>query len=225
MRSGIIFCKSRLSACVWVGVVLLCVLHTTAFSQTNWQFKKEEDGIKVYTAKTPNSNFKTVKIEFNINTRQSQLVAYLMDVSKQNEWVYANKKAVLLKKINPNQIVFYAVVSMPWPIANRDYVSHITFTHPDAKTLKIDAITESGLMPEKAELIRVRYSEAHWMVSAISRDVQHVVYTVQFDPGGTLPAWLVNLFLAKGPIQTFQKLREGVNKPEFKNATVDFIKD
>ncbi len=201
------------------------MVHSLAVAQTNWQFKKEEDGIKVFTAKTPNSNFKAIRIEFNINTRQAQLAAYLMDVSKQNEWVYANKKSVLLRKINTNEIVFYAVVNMPWPVTNRDYVSHVTFTHPDAKTLKIDAKTESGLMPEKPDLIRVRYSEAHWLVSAISRDVQHVVYTVQFDPGGVLPAWIVNLFLAKGPVNTFQKLREGVNKPEFKNATVDFIKE
>jgi hypothetical protein len=34
----------------------------------------------------------------------------------------------------------------------------------------------------------------------------NIVYTFDADPGGSLPAWLVNMFADKGPYESFKKL-------------------
>ncbi len=209
----------------FVGVVMLCFVTNFALGQCSWQFKKEDDGIKIYTGRAPNTNFKAIKVECTVNARLSQLVAFLLDVSGQNEWVYGNKSSELVKKIGTNEIVFYSVVDLPWPCANRDYISHIIFTQESPQALSIEAHTEPDLLPEKSGLVRIRESHAHWDISSVDKEHQSIVYTVQFDPGGSLPAWLVNMFVTKGPLQTFQKLRVCVAKPQYKNAQVDFIKE
>jgi len=211
--------------CRIVWVVVMCLFTSVCFAQGDWQLKRDEDGIKVYTGKNPNSNFKSIKVECTINAHLSQLVAFLLDVDKQHEWVYANKNSRLLKKIGPNEIVFYSELDVPWPATNRDYISHITINQLSPQSLVIEAHTEPDLLPEKEGKVRVKTSNARWEVTSVSKEMQKIVYTVQFDPAGSLPAWLVNMFVTKGPFQTFQKLREGVSKEEYHNAYVDFIKE
>ena len=48
---------------------------------------------------------------------------------------------------------------------------------------------------------------------------------MQVDPSGLLPAWLVNMFVSKGPYQTLKMLREQVKKPMYDNIQLGFIKD
>ncbi|MBD0377821.1 MAG: lipid-binding protein, partial [Flavisolibacter sp.] len=36
----------------------------------------------------------------------------------------------------------------------------------------------------------------------------NVDYTLQVNPGGQLPPWLVNMFADKGPYESFKKLAE-----------------
>jgi hypothetical protein len=36
------------------------------------------------------------------------------------------------------------------------------------------------------------------------------VYIFEIDPGGSTPAWLVNMFADKGPYETFKQLGEAL---------------
>jgi hypothetical protein len=35
-----------------------------------------------------------------------------------------------------------------------------------------------------------------------------IVYFLEMDPGGSVPAWITNMFVAKGPYETFSNLAE-----------------
>jgi hypothetical protein len=206
-------------------LIWLCWLALPVCGQQDWKLKKEQDGILVYTATTPNSDFKSIKVECTIKARASQLVAFLMDVDRQRDWVYNNKNSQLIKKIASNEMIFYSEVSVPWPCTNRDYISHITVAQPNPALVTIDAHSEPDLLPVKDGKVRVKNSRAHWDVTRLSSELLKIVYTVQFDPSGSVPSWLTNMFVTKGPLETFQKLREGVSKPAFHDAHVDFIKE
>lgn len=208
-----------------ITVILLCFIHTCLYAQPDWKLKKDEDGIKIFTANTEQSNFKSVKVECTVNARLSQLIAFLMDVDKQHDWVYGNKFSQLIKKIEANEMIFYSEVSVPWPCTNRDYIAHITVNQKTQQIVTIDSHAEPDLLPQKEGKVRVRSSVAHWDVTAVSKDLLRIVYTVQFDPSGSVPAWLTNIFVTKCPLQTFQKLREEVSKPAYQDAHVDFITD
>jgi hypothetical protein len=209
----------------FIIIPLLCVISACLYAGPEWRLRRDENGIKVYTANTENSNFKSVKVECIMNARLSQLIAYLFDVDKQHDWVYSAKNTRLLKKIGSNEMVFYSEVSVPWPCTNRDYIAHITVIQRSPALVTIDSHSEPDMLPPTPGKIRVRSSLAHWDVTPINSQSLKIVYTAQFDPAGAIPAWLINLFVTKGPYQTFQRLREEVAKPVNKNARVDFIKD
>jgi hypothetical protein len=213
---------------VLYSIALTAILATagsTSAHAQDWKQKRDEDGIKVSTATTEGSNVKAIKVECNIDARPAQLVAFLMDVNRQGYWVYGNKKAELLKRPAPNEMIFYAEVNVPWPCTNRDYISHIVVQQKSPTLIVIDAKSEPDDLPKKDGLVRVQKSLAHWELTSVGKDQVHVNYFVQFDPGGSVPAWLTNLFLTKGPFETFEKLRKGVKEPEFQNAHLPYIKE
>lgn len=210
---------------VCAAIIVLSTPCTGLRAQSNWHLKRDEDGIKVYTRNSENSNFKSIKVDFTINATRSQLVAFLLDVDRQCDWVCNYKCSKLIKKVCDSEIIFYSEISVPWPCANRDYVSHITFTQPSKNFMVILAKSEPDLVPRKEGKVRVVKSSARWEVTSLSPTQQRIIYTVEFDPAGAVPAWLVNMFVTKGPYETFQKLRAGVTKPQYANAHLDFIKE
>jgi hypothetical protein len=198
-------------------------ISCTATAQPLWKLKKVEDGIRIYTAPAENSNFKSLKVEVNIAANINQLIAFLLDIEKQPEWVYSTKLSHVLEGIAPNELIFYSEANLPWPCSNRDYIAHFVINQPKPGYVTIDSRTDPDKLPHKKGLVRVPKSIAHWDITSISDHELKIVYTLHFDPGGVLPAWLVNLFLTKGPGYTFQHLRQGVLKPQYKNATFSFI--
>lgn len=205
-------------------ICALLSLSTAAAAQDKWELRKDENGIKISTASKDKGSVRTVKVEFIINATQTQLVAYLLDIEKQPEWIYNAISSRQVKRLKENELIFYSEVDVPWPCSNRDYIAHIVINQISPQFISIDSHAEPDLLPEKNGLIRVRSSVTHWDITTINSKQLSVVYTVRFEPGGSVPAWLTNLFIAKGPYNTFKKLREQVNKPQYQQAHLDFIK-
>jgi len=208
-----------------MAALLVLAAGQNAYAGPEWKLKRSEEGIKVYTANTEGSNFKSVKVECTVNARLSQLIAFLMDIDRQPSWVYGSKNAKLLRKTSPLDIAFHSEVEVPWPCSNRDYIAHITVNQPAPNLVTIDSHSEPDMIPEETGKVRVRRSVAHWDITAPNAQQVNIVYTVEFDPAGSVPAWLINMFVVKGPFQSFQKLREGVSRAPYVTAHAEQIKD
>jgi hypothetical protein len=61
--------------------------------------------------------------------------------------------------------------------------------------------------PVPKDLVKVPYSKGSWSVTQLSKKTIHVDYILELDPGGSLPAWVVNLFASKGPLETFENIK------------------
>jgi len=64
-----------------------------------------------------------------------------------------------------------------------------------------------------------------WLIDPAPGNTLKIDYTLQLDPGGSIPAWLVNMFIANGPVETFRRLKKQIQKPVYVNAHLPFIKD
>ncbi len=207
------------------ATILFVALSISAIAQPDWHLKRDEDGIKVFTADSDNSDFKCIKVECTVKATQSQLVALLIDISRQPAWVYGSRSAEIVKTVKSNEFIFHSEVEVPWPCADRDYVAHITINQPSPQLLVIESHSEPDMVPAKNGIVRVKKSSARWDVTPVSKDLLKIVYTVSFDPAGSVPAWLTNLFVTKGPFLTFKKLKENVALSAYQNAHFDFIKE
>ncbi|HET9826696.1 MAG TPA: START domain-containing protein [Chitinophagaceae bacterium] len=189
--------------------VLFCSVVSTAFSQYKWKLSKDKDGIKVYLAENPKSKFKSIKDECTLAGNFDKLIAVLTDIEHLKDWVYNTKMSYLIKKITAYDLYYYTETSIPWPMSNRDAVVHLRILKDSAQNfMKISSTNENRLVPEKDGKVRVIYSLINWYVTMPTSRTISIVYTFEADPGGSLPAWLVNSFADKGPYESFRKLSE-----------------
>ena len=189
---------------------MLAIGSTSASGK--WQLKKEEDGIKIFTRAMANSSLKAVRAEFTIKTTMQELAAYLMDVEKQKDWVYTTKYSNVLKRVSSTEVYYYSDKDMPGPVSNRDAVLHQKITiDPLAGTMSLAGAAVKDMVPVKKNIVRVPYAKVTWDVTPCKNGLQ-VIYEAEVDPGGSIPAWVVNMFITKGPYETFKKLKKNLEK-------------
>jgi hypothetical protein len=56
--------------------------------------------------------------------------------------------------------------------------------------------------------VRITDMVLGWDLEEDEQGVTHVTYVLRSDPGGSIPAWMVNLALEAGPTQTMNNLRD-----------------
>lgn len=207
-------------------LLLVSVTCAMAHAQTAWELKKDKEGIKVYTGSTPNSNIKSVKVNCTLNTSFSRLTAILLDTKAHEQWVYNTKTSYLVKQLSGNHLLYYSEISMPWPLTNRDVVIDMIISQqPGTKVMYISANTAENYVPVNKDKVRVPSSKVNWTVTCIGESQLSIEYIGQADPGGDVPAWLVNSFSTKGPFETFKKLKELVASSAYEHAQYAFIQD
>jgi len=185
-----------------------CFFFTSSvLGQYKWKLSRQKDGISVYESVVANSDYKSIKVECTLEGTYDKLITILSNVSHQKDWVYNNKTSYILKRISANEFYYYTETSIPWPMSNRDAVVHFKINRDSLdRFLKITATGEPNYIPEKSGKVRVPKSLINWYVTMPTSKTISIVYTFEAEPGGSLPAWLVNMFADKGPYESFKKL-------------------
>lgn len=193
-------------------------------AQTTWVLKKNCDGIKIYAGSVEGSDVKSVKLECTLDASLPQLCALLLDASAHDKWIYCTEKSHAVKQIGENEQVYYSEMDMPFPFTNRDIVVHIKLSlHPVTRVLTVLGEAVDGYVGVKKDLVRVKMSKIRWTVTPLAAGKLHVSYIANVDPAGKLPAWIVNMFITKGPYETFKNVKKLVQAPEYKNRKFGFL--
>src|SRR5688572_23148560 len=165
-------------------LLLFCCLN--GFSQQNdCILKKQSDDIKVYTCKSENDKFKSLKAEFAIkNTTLDELVAFIKNVNNFPTWQYNMISAEVLLQETENRMITRSEIHAPWPVDNRELIVEYSF-EKDATSGQLHVIIKTvayDYPPEKG-VVRVPFSYAEWLVVKDGTALK-VRYTLRIDPGG-----------------------------------------
>ena len=218
--------KASLAEAVTALCFLSMVLSAHGQQVVKWELKDDRDGIAVYTGNVGGSKFKALKVSCTFNATLSQMVEALMDVDRTPEWLFHTAGCFIVKQITPADLYYYSVVEIPWPVSNRDFVSHLKVSQdPASRVVTIDANCVEGMVAAKANMVRVTYSTGKWILAPVGGNQVKLTYTIHADPGGSIPAWLSNLFITQGPLQSIEKLRGFIQQPTYKNARLDYLKE
>jgi hypothetical protein len=187
--------------------IFLSLSFNATIAQGKWELKKNENGIEVYTRKAASGNLKELRVICELDATRAQLISTLKDIDNYNQWVYSNKKSVILKTEDPDKIIYYTQCHMPWPLKDRDIIVELNIdTSPDILNVVVKGLPD--YIPKNDSYIRVPYSLAVWKVTDGPDNKLKVDYSFSVDPGGSVPSWLVNATLPIGPYNSFMKLRE-----------------
>ncbi|GAA4318117.1 START domain-containing protein [Flaviaesturariibacter amylovorans] len=175
-----------------------------AFAQ-GWKLTRQSEGMRIYQSE--NSGFKNIRVEATLPGTLDRLQGVLYNVGNFKNWVYGNKTAHHVKQVSPTEYYYYSETALPWPLSNRDAVVHARVQRDGDRSLHITETSAAGLVPEQAGKVRVRKSTISWTATPAAAPGQiYIVYIFEAEPGGKLPAWLVNNFAEKGPYESFKKL-------------------
>jgi hypothetical protein len=76
-----------------------------------------------------------------------------------------------------------------------------------ARSIKIIAAGDSGYRPVNKNFVRIPHSKGDWEIHTVTNKIVHIIYILEIDPGGSVPAWIMNMFGTKAPFITFQNLK------------------
>jgi hypothetical protein len=186
---------------------LLLGFSLCSHAQADWQKIKDKDGIRVFRKDSDSSAFKSIKVEAEFEGSWPKLVGILKDIPHHSEWVYKSAGSKLLKKISDSEILYYTITEIPWPMENRDVIIDMKFIEDKAgKAHQIVTQSNPDEMAQQSGNVRVPNLQALWLVKVPEKNKLAITYIISLNPGGSLPAWIVNTFAAKGPFETFKKL-------------------
>ncbi|NCI47872.1 START domain-containing protein [Sediminibacterium soli] len=206
-------------------IVLACLLCSGAGAQ-DWKLRTNKNGIRVYAREVPGSRIHALKVESTFDVPASRLVAVILDIEGATDWLYSTKSCIPVKTMSAADVYYYSEIKFPWPVANRDFVAHLTISQ-DASTKTIHAHAEnvSDMVPEKKGIVRVTQSIGNWTIQPLNSNQAYVQYELQVDPAGALPAWLVNMLSSRGPYESFFNLKTQLQKSKYAGAKYAFITD
>jgi hypothetical protein len=191
----------------------LCLVFLPTFlpasDKNDWTLKREKDGINIYSRTSDYSKFNDIRVDMDLTGTVEQLAAILRDVNNYTDWVYATRSSTLVRKVSEDEVIYYAEVGTPWPAANRDYYADMKITfNPSNHSMNVVSVGLKDYQPEKKDLVRVPMSRGFWAVTTQSDRKIHLQYILEIDPGGCIPAWILNSFVTKAPVETFSKLKK-----------------
>lgn len=209
-------------------VLIVFAAMTLSFSgmaQEGWTLSKDKDGIKVYTRATDESPFDEFRATMVLNQSVHSLIAVLQDIENMPEWAYNVKSASILKELGDTVQFYYTEVSIPFPFTNRDAVYKGSYYWKnDSSLLVVDIQMLPNYIEPKEDLVRIPFGKGFWRVKVLDDKRLDVTFQMVVDPGGSVPAWMANMFVNETPIYTFTKLREMIVKEKYQQQQFDFVK-
>ena len=227
-------CQHKLQTIIMSPLVRLLSVFLFSFSffsgdvvllTNEWELVEEKDGIKVYTRNIVGKDFKELKMHGVIKGQSlSSFVALFHDIDSYDKWVYSFGEAKVLKHLSETEMIYYLRSDFPWPLSDRDFVVKNKIWQ-DSGTLAFHSQSEiyHEFLDENSDCVRVQEFEATWVITPSAKGEFHLDYTFYTDPGGNIPAWLVNSFLDVGPLHTVENLEKTASEDQYKKVSFSFI--
>ena len=202
------------------GIVLFFSMLVRS-SEPSWLLSKDEDGIKIYTSSNPAYAVKGIKAELEFDAALPQVLAVVMDVANYKNWVYSCAQSRILKQVSKSELIYYHITDAPWPATDRDLVSKFTAARINETSVEITSGHLPDYLPVQEEYVRVKRTEASWKFTQLPNGKVKAEYRLFIDPGGSVPAWMMNLFITDGPYQSMLKMKKEVKRDVYAKAKMD----
>lgn len=205
-------------------IILLAISTSFSLHSQDWEMVKETSEMEVYVRNAGDSKLKEVKIKSSISCPMSELVMALEDVESHKDWVKSTIDSRYVEKTDAANFYYYISTDMPYPVKDRDVV--IKYNRSQDANTKVVTNSYEGVadkMEVQKKFIRIPFFEAGYTLVPSEGGKIDLEYLFKVDVGGTMPKWIVNMALTKGPVDTIESLFELIRSGHYKGVTVEGI--
>ena len=203
------------SLLVFLLAVAVQTYNPLAAEEEKWHLTYEADGINIYRRVTDGSKYLEFKAVGYLRGAMSEYVSAILDIDEHPDWAPRCLEARNIDKINNRELILYAVFAGVWPTADRDYAARLTIvSEPKMPTVRVDVerVELPDTPPVAADRVHIPHLKSCWIFEQISQNFTRVELRAHVDPGGWIPAWLVNWGYHKIPYQFLKNLESQVVK-------------
>ena len=206
-----------------VLISFLVFQNSCMFSQGEWNLNRDTAGIKVYSKEVEGHHFKSFKAITTINGSVHDFVFTLADIANFPKWGHQIKSAKLIEKAGDSLQIYYSIANAPFPYKDRDgiYLNRFKW-NSETKTLIVEIEVLNDYLDPNEKYIRVK-GYGYWKLLVVSENKMEVTFSMQLDPGGSIPSWLANMFIDGAPFHTLLNLKNRIEASKENNFKFDFI--
>jgi len=209
---------------IWRRTVWVLLLLGAATAQAGtvgpdgWEQIADKEGVKVYRKSVAGSPLKSMKGVGVVDAPVATVALVLLDDARASEWVADLAESRVVRMVTPHDYIEYNHVSMPWPVHDREFVTHVALTSDlptRSATIRSEPATEQGVAP-RPKIIRGTLASFYLLKAVDGGKRCELSIELHSDPKGAIPAWVVNLFQKDWALETMRGIRKQVKKPDLK---------
>lgn len=183
-----------------------------------WEAVYNEGEISVKTAVKQGSNIKSIKAETVLPASLDSVMAVLADPDACDLWIHGCLRAEILDSTGFSQRNTYQVNDFPWPTQDRDLVLEVTIEQDIAANQVLYTLTNRPDYYKKTDNVRIASFEGRYLLTVLDQQHTRIEWTQHADPGGNVPAWLVNSMIVDVPVKTLEGLTRLVQQEPYASA-------
>jgi len=189
-----------------IFILGLSFISQTAKAQGSWKVAKEKNGVKIETRFIEGWSIKEYRATVYIKTTLEEAVEAYRDPVKRKSFMARSIEVTNLKETSKTDIITYNLGNAPWPVSDRDNVTHSIFIKK-GNQVKVTMKSLPNYIPEKEGIVRVPRTKGHWLFIDQGNGIVKVVQQSVADLGGSVPDWLVNSTIIEGPYDVLLGLK------------------
>ena len=167
---------------------------------------REEAGITVKELVDPDRTLPILRANTSMAASPLEVAAWIGAVHTYTQWQHNCTEAHIIPQADDSLLVYNRVAS-PWPVADRDVVLQTIVTRNADGSILIEFFNQNDPTTKVPRgVVRMPRLAGRYELSAVDGATQ-VIYTIDSDPGGKLPAWLVRRASKDLPFYTLKNLR------------------
>lgn len=174
--------------------------------QSEWELVTKEEDIEVFSRTRENATIKEIRITCEVKSSMDHMIDFLSNVPLYVDWVYKCDKSFLIKEESSNEFSYYISLDFPFPFDDRDLVINSKhWVDPTSGIYYSHSVTGDYASYTDEVYVHIYDFESQWNITPNPNGMLSIDYTAYSNPGGDIPIWLVNLAIAKGPLQTMKR--------------------
>ncbi len=169
-----------------------------------WKLKKTKNNIEVYTRAFADNPFKEFKAITIIDTTFEELLGAIYDAPTYTPDSKPNVSYRILNGSKDSRF-FYYKQEMPWPLSDRDVVTELKLVEQTEDKIVLSIEPVSDVLAIRDNCLRIEKLSGSWLLERVDSGIR-ATQQIHMDPGGSVPAIIVNPLIVKGPFKTFTEL-------------------
>jgi hypothetical protein len=205
--------------------LLSIIFPTMLWAQPDWQLRKDENGIKVFTKDVAGYSLKAGKAITIFDAPLESCVSVLKDVPHLVDLFPNCSEAKPLGVTGDTLQRHYLRFKAPWPVTDRDAAMQYSYKYnAKSRSVRVMATGIPNSYPRQESAIRLTKGYSIWTFTAIGDGKTRLDYEFQSDPGGAVPAWLANSTVIDTPMDMLTNFHRLVKLEKHRNKSYAFIR-